>query len=141
MSKNEVVENVDEKINTSEEVKIREDLNSIVDEIRFRTIKSKYGDRHVCILKIKNKGPEIEFKDSDGLFELFQSYVATGDEDFLKSKTLVEEEKKDEEGNVTGTYICIKYELKDGSVYRLFTTKFLSNKIIINYYNKFKSGK
>lgn len=121
-----------------DKLKIREDLNKIVSKIAFKTIRTNYGTRHLCIVTLFND-VSIEFKDSDGLFELFQSYIDVGETDFIKSKELVEEYKKNDEGEVEGTYICVKYTLKDDSVYRLFATKFNSNKMIDNYYRLFKN--
>lgn len=120
---------------------VREDLNCIVAEngIKFKTIRNKFGERHVCEVTLFN-GETIEFKDSEGLFELFQSYVKCGETDFIKSKELVEELKTDDEGASVGTYICVKYVLKNEKVYRLFTTKFTSNDIIENYYGLYKKN-
>ena len=58
------------------------------------------------------------------MYELFRSFLDIGETDFIKSKELVEECKKD-----------------DGSIYRLFETKFNSNKMIDNYYKFYKQQK
>ncbi len=123
-----------------ENFKIREDLNSIVSDIKFKSNKTNYGIRNVCNVILFND-KVIEFRDTDNLYELFQSYVDIGETDFIKSKELVEEYKKNAEGEIEGTYICVKYTLKDGSVYRLFATKFNSNKMIDNYYKFYKQQK
>ena len=123
-----------------ENFKIREDLNSIVSDIKFKSNKTNYGIRNVCNVILFND-KVIEFRDTDNLYELFQSYVDIGETDFIKSKELVEEYKKNAEGEIEGTYICVKYTLKDGSVYRLFATKCNSNKMIDNYYKFYKQQK
>ena len=124
-----------------EKIVVREDLNDIVKNIGFKTIKnSKYGDRHVCNVTLFND-EVIEFRDSDGLYDLFQSYVKCGIKDFIKSRELVEEVKTNDEGESESTYICVKYTLNDDSVYRLFVSRFNSNKIINNYYNLYKKLK
>lgn len=120
-----------------ENLKIREDLNDIVKNIGFKHIENKFGERNVCLVKLFND-KVIEFKDSDGTAEVLQSYADLGEKDYIESKKLVEELKTDEEGNNVGNYICVKYSLKDGSVYRLFASKFTSNKVIDNYYTLYK---
>jgi len=121
----------------NEELKIREDLNNIVSSIKFRKIENKFGGRRFCEVTLFN-GATIEFKDSEGLADLFQSYVNCGDKDFIKSKKLVEEISKEKDDKESRLYICVLFELKDGSTYRLFPTRFLSNKIIDNYYDFYK---
>lgn len=123
----------------AKELKIREDLNEMVKDIKFKHIETKYGVRNVVNVILFN-GEIIEFKDSEGVYEVFQSYIKCGEKDFIKSKKLVEEFKKDEEGNVDGTYICVLYELTDETKYRLFVSKFTSVKILNNYYNLFKKN-
>lgn len=120
-----------------ENFKIREDLNDMVLNIGFVHSKTKYGDRNVCNVKLFN-GVTIDFKDNDKIYEMFQSYVALGNKDFIKSKALVEEYKTDDMGETVGTYICVKYELVDGTIVRLFPNNFNVNKTIDNYYNLFK---
>ena len=61
-----------------------------------------------------------------------------GEKDFIKSKKLVEEQRVDDTGEVIGTYICVKYELTDDSVIRLFSNNFNIVKSIDNYYKLFK---
>lgn len=119
---------------------VREDLNIIVKGINLKKIKNKFGERNVCVVTLFND-EVIEFKDNENLYELFQSYIKCGEADFIKSKELVEEVRKDEEENEIGTYICVKFTLKDESVYRLFVSKFNSNKIIDNYYKLYKNSK
>ena len=82
---NEVVQN-----EVKVDLVVREDLNSIVKNIRFKNIKNKYGSRAVCIVTLFND-VEIEFKDSDGLYDLFDSYVKCGVTDFIAKKELVED--------------------------------------------------
>lgn len=122
-----------------EELKIREDLNVIVESIKFKTISNKFGTRNVCIVTLFNK-ETIEFKDAEGVFELFMSYTKCGEKDFVKSVKLVDEISKEKEDKEPRVYTCVLYELKDGSTYRLFPSKFVSNKIIDNYYNLYKKN-
>ena len=124
----------------SEKLVVRKDLNEIVKNINFKKIKNKFGERNVCNVTLFND-EIIEFKDSENLYELFQSYIKCGETDFIKSKELVEEIKTDDEGNEVSTYICVKYTLTDDSIYRLFVTKYNSNKIIDNYYKLYKVKK
>ena len=123
-----------------EKLKIRENLNEIVKEIKFKSIKTNYGVRNVCNVILFND-VVIEFRDTDGVYELFCSYKDLGETDFIKSKQLVEEPRKNDEGEIESTYICVKYTLKDGSVYRLFATKFNANKMIDNYYKLYFKNK
>lgn len=117
-------------------INIREDLNDCVREIGFKTEKTSFGKRVFCRVTFFNN-EVVDFKDSDGIFDLFQSYQKIGETDFIKSKELVEEQKKDEEG----LFVCVKYTLKDGSEYRLFPIKFAHTKIIDNYYKDYKNKK
>ena len=121
-----------------EELKIREDLNAIVDSIKFKTISNKFGTRNVCIVTLFNK-ETIEFKDAEGLFDLLVSYTRCGEKDFFTVK-LVDEISKEKEDKEPRVYTCVLYTLKDGSTYRLFPSKFVSNKIIDNYYNLYKKN-
>ena len=136
MEKNEVVKN-DVVNDTTNKIEVREDLNNIVKLIKFETIKNKYGTCHPLMVTLFND-VKVEFSDKDDIYSLFKSYSDSGEKDFIKSKKLVEEIREDEEGQVLGTYFCVKYELRDGSVYRLFTKNFTSNKAIENYYNLYK---
>lgn len=144
MSENEVVENVDEitlvedttDVSKEQEITIREDLNKIVLTAKFEEVKSKFGTRHPFYVTFFNK-EKVEFADPEGLYDLLMSYVKCGIKDYVKFKGLVEEPKLDDAGNTVGTYICMKYELEDGSIYRLFTRQYSANKIINNYYNLF----
>lgn len=142
MSKNEVVECeevVSEETKTNEDVKvdIREDLDDIVQLARFKEIKNKYGVRHPYIVTFFN-GEEIEFADTDGLYDLIQSYRKCGMQGYIKFKKLVEEPKTNEDGVIDGKYICMKYIFEDGSTYRLFVKNPSSKKIIDNYYAFYK---
>lgn len=116
---------------------IREDLDDMVESIGFSSSKTRYGLINNCNVKLFN-GVVIPFRDNDKIFELFQSYVALGEKDFIKSKKLVEEQRVDDTGEVIGTYICVKYELTDDSVIRLFSNNFNIVKSIDNYYKLFK---
>ena len=123
------MENVKEK-----EFKLREDLNDIVKNIKLVSRKTKYGSMSECIVKLFND-EEIIFSDRNKLYDLFRSFIITGQNGFVKSKKLVDEFKVDEEGNVTGVYTCVKYELANGEVYRLFPKDYSSNTMIKNYYD------
>lgn len=125
-----------------EKLKIREDLNDIVmpDGIKFSSTKTRYGLRNICVVKLFN-GEKIEFPDTEKLYELFQSYVKCGERNFIESVKLVEELSNADLGSDEKLYICVKYTLKDGSVYRLFPSDFKINKMIDNYYNFYQRTK
>ena len=106
-----------------EKIEVRKDLNEIVKNVCFAEVKSSYGTRHPLRIRLEDgtaQGKTLEFRDKDGVYDAIQSYVTLGEKDFIKSKQLVEEIKVDEEGNETGKYVCIKYELADGNVFRFF---------------------
>lgn len=132
-------------MNENLNVKVREDLNDMVSDISFKKIKTRYNERKVTQVTLFN-GEVIEFKDSEGLYDLFMSYRNIGETDFIKSKRLVEETRStavditdDQVDESTGTYICVLFELKNGKIYRLFPSrKFTDRGIIDNYYNLFK---
>lgn len=121
------------------EIVIREDLNCIVKSIGFKKIKNNFGERTICNVTFFND-KVIEFKDSEHVYELFQSFRESGETDFIKSKELVEEYRKNDDGEVTGKYICVKFILnnEDNTIIRLFTSKYNDNLIIENYYNAYK---
>lgn len=127
---------------SEKKIVVKEDLNEIVKSIGFKKIKNNFGERFVCVVTFNN-GKVIEFRDNEHIYELFQSYVDMGETDFIKSKELVEELKKDDEGQAVGTYICVKYVLNDenNTTLRLFTSKFNDNLIIDNYYRAYKKEK
>lgn len=118
----------------SEKIVVRKDLNEIVNYIGFKV--NKFGKAY-NVVKLFN-GVEIEFVDKNGVYDLFQSYLAL-DKDFIKTKELVEELRTNEEGESIGTYICVKYTLKDGSIHRLFSKNFNADKSINNYYQLYKN--
>ena len=128
-----------------EKIKVRKDLNDMVDNIEFKKIKTKYNERNVAVVSLFN-GETIEFKDTEGLYDLFNSFRKCGKKDFLVSKQLVEEERiasadlaSDDVDEITGTYICVVFELFNGKKYRLFPSrKFVDRAIIDNYYDLFK---
>ena len=122
-------------------LEIRKDLNEMVVSMGFKTVKNRYGTRYPYIVKLFND-VEIEFKDDANIRKLFQSYSDMGETDFIKSKGLVDELKQDDEGQVESRYTCVKYELKDGSIIRLFPLQRFNDSIIIdNYYNLFQKTK
>lgn len=129
----------EKKVEVLKDTKVREDLHNIVKDIKFLHQKTSFGYRNVCNVTFFND-KVVEFKDSDGIYELFASYVEKGEKDFIKSCKLVEEIQTEEStGNAVRKYICVRYDLADGGIYRLFATKFVSNKIIDNYYDLYKS--
>ena len=141
MSENVFEVKEEKKVEVLKDTKVREDLNEIVESIKFFHDKTSFGFRSGVNVKLFN-GKVIEFKDSDGLYDLFASYVEKGEKDFIKSVKLVEEIQTDEStGDAVRKYICVRYDLVDGSCYRLFTTKFTSNKMIDNYYDLYKAQK
>lgn len=119
-------------------LEVRKDLNEMVKGLNFGIVKSSYGTRYPLRLKLDDGTPSgkvLEFRDSDDVHGALQSYVTLGEKDFIKSKALVEELSIDEEGNVSGKYICIKYELTDGNIFRFFPSR--SQLIIIENLYKF----
>ena len=62
----------------AKEFNIREDLNEMVKEIGFRHIETKFGARNVVNVVLFN-GEIVEFKDSDGVYEVCQSYLKCGE--------------------------------------------------------------
>lgn len=125
-----------------EKIEIRKDLNEIVKKIGFGTVKSNYGTRHplrVILEDGTSQGKILEFRDSDGVYDAVQSYQSLGVTDFIKSKELVEETSFDEDGTVTGKYICVKYELVDGNIFRFFPSR-TQNIIIENLYKLYKKN-
>ena len=133
---------IEQKIEQNNEqnknVMVREDLNDMVKSINFKTISNKFGERHVVEVRLFN-GKVLEFKDDKKLFEICMSFRDIGDENFLKSKKLVEELNVNEDGEILGTYICVRYELCDGTKVVLFASdSFSTRKILDNYYKQFK---
>lgn len=129
---------MEEKNEQNKNVVVREDLNDMVKSINFKTISNKFGERHVVEVRLFN-GKVLEFKDDKKLFEIIMSFRDIGDENFLKSKKLVEELNINEDGEILGTYICVRYELTDGTKVVLFATdSFSTRKILDNYYKQFK---
>lgn len=125
---------------------IRKDLNDMVTNIVLKKIKTRYNERNVCEVTLFN-GEKFEFKDTEGLYDLFASYKKIGKFDgLIKSRKLVEEEKKDGtmDGIVdeaTNTYVCVLYELSNGRTFRLFLNRpFVDKMILDNYYDLFKTG-
>lgn len=120
-----------------EKIEVREDLNLIVKNFGFKKILNKFANKVVFNVVLFND-EVIEFKNPDNLHKLFQSYKDIGETDFIKSQELVEEYKLDEDGEIVGTFISFKIVLKDGTIYRMFTSKFTDNRVIENYYKLFK---
>lgn len=126
-------------------LEIRKDLNDMATSIEFKKIKTKYNERNVAVVTLFN-GEVVEFKDTEGLYDLFNSFRKIGKKDFLVSKKLVEELRSssedvssDEVDEATGTYVCVLFELANGKKYRLFPArKFVDREIIDNYYWLFK---
>ena len=121
-----------------EQIVVRDDLNEMVKSINFRTISNKFGERHVVDVTLFN-GKVLEFKDDKKLFEICMSFKDIGETEFLKSKKLVEEMNVNEDGEILGTYICVRYELCDGTKVVLFASdSFSTRKILDNYYKLYK---
>lgn len=119
------------------ELVVRSDLNNIVKEIGFKNNKTRYGLKRWVEVKLLND-VTLEFQDTEDVFNVFDSYIKTGQTDFIKSKKLIEELKVDDEGVASSTYVCVLYELKDGLKFRFFLKNYNGNYIINNYYNFFK---
>ena len=122
----------------NKEIVVREDLNDMVKSINFRTISNRFGERHIVEVTLFN-GKVLEFKDDKKLFEICMSFKDIGETDFVKSKKLVEEMNINEDGEIVGTYICVRYELSDGTKVVLFANdSFSTRKILDNYYKLYK---
>ena len=121
-------------------LEIRSGLNEMVKSMGFRTVKTRYGVKYPYIVTLFN-GTEIEFRDDANIRKMFQSYADMGETDFIKSKALVDEIKQDEEGQVEKRYTCVKYELKDGRIVRMFPVQLNDNVIIDNYFYLFEKTK
>lgn len=130
----------------TEMIKIREDLNDMVKDISFKNIKTRYNERKVAVVTLFND-ETVEFKDSEGLYDLFMAYRKTGHEKFIKSKMLVEEAKTGAVDILDGqvddelsTYVCVLFELENGRKYRLFPARKYADRSIIDlYYENFKA--
>lgn len=123
---------------------VRTDLNEMVKNIQLKKVKTRYNERNVCEVTLFNN-EVIEFKDSEGLYDLLSSFRKSGKfENLIKSRKLVEEEKNDAviDGVVdeqTGTYVCVLYELSTGRSFRLFLNRPYIDKLVIdNYYDLWK---
>lgn len=120
-------------MNENKELKIREDVNEMAKEIKFKVTKTKYGDKVTCNIRLFND-EIIECPDSDGVFPVLKSFAQAGIKDYMKTPRLVEEVSKDG----TGTYFCALYELTDGTIFRLFPSNRNAKLILNNYYSLFK---
>lgn len=142
MVENEVVEN--EAQENLQEINVRADLNDIVTLAKFEEVKSKYGVSHPFYVTFFNK-EKMQFQDTEGIFDLLNSFKVSGLTGFIKSRKLVEEAKLNENGEVERTYFCYKFEIetedKEILTYRLFPRYFSSNQVIKNYYNAYKKQK
>lgn len=127
---------------------VRKDLNDMVTKIEFGAVKGRYGVNYVATVTLFN-GETVEFIDNNGgVYALLDSYRKCGIDGFLVAKKLVEEEYQstaditsDEVDEANGTYICVKFFLKDGTEQRLFPRrKYVDRKIIDNYYALFKAS-
>ena len=133
------------KVEVKAEVKVRADINDMVKSIGFVHEKTRYGEIVYCAVKLFN-GEVIKFKDSEGLYDLFRSFKGLDVKDFIKSKRLVEEVKTSKVDLIDGeeddgfyTYLCVIYDLADGSSYRLFPMRmYVDRKILDNYYQSWK---
>ena len=129
-----------------EVVKVRKDLNDIVSNIEFKRIDERYSSRDVAIVTFYN-GSKVEFRDRDGLYDLFSEYRNLGYKDFIKSKVLFEDVingaqdvSSDDIDSSFNTYVCVLFELQDGSKYRLFPRqKFTDRRRIDLLYKTYKA--
>lgn len=142
MSKNEVVKENEknDSVETSEtlnenQVQIVNILDPVVKLAKFTDVKSKYGVRHPFFVTLKTNDVKIEFEDKEGFYDYLMAFKNCGEKDYVKSKHLVEEAKYNEEGEVERTFICMRYELADGSIIRLFPKQFNAGKIIKKYFD------
>lgn len=131
----------------TETIKVRNDLNEMVKSIEFKRIKTRYNFRDVAVVTFFND-ETIEFKDSEGLYDLFLAYRKVGQSNFIKSKKLIEEYKSgsvdiiEDQDEQTNTYVCVLFELENGQKYRLFPARrYVDRKIIDLYYDLFKKNK
>ena len=135
------------EVKNVETTKIRTDLNDMVTNIELKKISTRYNSRNVAIVTLYN-GETLEFKDSEGLHDLFMAFRKTGHKDFIKTKELIEAEStgsddiadvESEQLNAnTKTYICVLYTLANDEKYRLFPSGRFVRKMIDLYYDKFK---
>lgn len=139
MEKNEVIEKVGAVDNSEllsegqiEEIVIFD--KEFVKSAKFEEVKSRYGKRYPYYVTLFN-GVKVEFVDDSGFYDLLIAYSNCGEKNYVKTKKLVEEAKINEEGNAERTFICIKYELSDGTIVRLFPRQYNSNKVIKKYYD------
>ena len=130
-----------------EMVKLRNDINEMVKSIEFKRIKTRYNFRDVAVVTFFND-EIIEFKDSEGLYDLFMAYRKVGQTNFIKSKKLIEEYKSgsvdiiEDQDEQTNTYVCVLFELDNGQKYRLFPARrYVDRKIIDLYYDLYKKNK
>ena len=131
----------------TEMVKLRNDIDEIVKSIEFKRIKTRYNFRDVAVVTFFND-EIIEFKDSEGLYDLFMAYRKVGQTNFIKSKKLIEEYKSgsvdiiEDQDEQTNTYVCVLFELDNGQKYRLFPARrYVDRKIIDLYYDLYKNNK
>ena len=127
--------------------KLRNDINEMVKRIEFKRIKTRYNFRDVAVVTFFND-EIIEFKDSEGLYDLFMAYRKVGQTNFIKSKKLIEEYKSgsvdiiEDQDEQTNTYVCVLFELDNGQKYRLFPARrYVDRKIIDLYYDLYKKNK
>ena len=121
----------------AKEVKIREDLNNIVKDIKFGLVKTRYNERKVCSVSVFN-GDTIEFSDTEGLYDMIATHKKLG-MDCIKSKQLVEElVKNPSEEDKNPSYVCVLITLVDGQEFRLFPSRRADKVRIEAYYNAYK---
>ena len=129
---------------------VREDLNKIVSAISVKLEKGRFNDKSICSVKLFN-GQVAYFIDKDNkVYDILKVYKDMGFDvkDVIKSKKLVEREKKDGvvidaedvfEKN-SKTYIAVLYDLGDGNEYLMFPQKRRDTILINLSYDKFKEG-
>ena len=122
-----------------EEIKIREDLNNIVKDIKFGLVKTRYNERKVCALTMYN-GDVVEFADTEGLYDMILTHKKLGLE-CVKTTKLVEEIQKNPTDEVKNpTFVCVLVTLIDGTEFRLFPNKRADKLRIDAYYTAYKQA-
>ena len=143
MKENEVIEKnevVDLGSESAEKFVIVKDLTPMLKTAKFEEVKSRYGVRHPYFATLFND-VKFQFVDDGGFYDYLISLKALGKAGYIKSRTLVEEAKVLEDGTIGASFVCIKYELDDGSIQRMFLKNFLDAKSILNYFKVYESKK
>ena len=115
-------------------IKVREDLNDIVKDIKFGLLKTRYNERKVCTLTVFN-GDTIEFSDTEGIYDMILTHKKLGLE-CIKSTKLVEDiQKNPTDEDKDPLFVCVLVTLVDGKEFRLFPSRRADRVRIDAYYN------